>query len=96
MDDVVEYFSMNNESLLDSSRFLYQVNHARVAYLKEKYNKEQLACVASYVELEMTYGYWDLLEDYREPAGRVLPMIEEEEKQFQYFLRKYVGFWRDF
>lgn len=95
MDDVVEYFSMNNESLLDSSSFFYQVHHARVAYLKEKYNKEQLDCVASYVELEMTHGYWDILEHYREPEGRVFNMIEEEEKRFQYFLRKYVGFWRD-
>lgn len=95
MDDVIEYFTMNDESLLDPSGFLYQVNHARVAYLKEKFNKEQLACVASYVELAMTHGYWDLLDDYREPEEKVLTEIQEEEKQFQHFLKKYVRFWRE-
>jgi hypothetical protein len=67
MDEIVRYFTMDDESLVDPSNFLYQVSHARVAYVKERSNKEQLACIVNYVELANTDGYWDLLSTIRAP-----------------------------
>lgn len=93
MDEVVRHFTMDDENRLDPSCIIYQIEHSRVAYIKEKFNQAQRACIANYVELACTNSYWDLLEHYQEPGSGDLTDVEKNERLFQQMIRRYVGFW---